>query len=198
MAEDPLNKGAARVFLAIPLEGFRQEIEGVLRPLRHEIAGVRWSDPRQVHLTLHFFGAVPAKEIEPIHLFSKKVAALFSPLKLWLDRIGGFPSLERPDILWLGVGEPTNQLLSLYKAIQGEVRTHGFKPEERPFRPHATIGRVKWKIKDIGTLLAKSSSQGPTPPKVVDHFVLYQSRFFPDGVRYEVLQTYALSKKTFP
>ncbi len=196
MAEDPLKLAPSRVFLAIPLhEIFQQEIENVLCPLRREIPGVRWVEPRQVHLTLHFFGPVPKKEIEPIHLSSKKIASLFSPLKLSLNKIGGFPSLQRPDIVWIGVEEPTGRLLSLQKAIQGEIRTLGFKSEARPFLPHLTIGRVKWKSQDLGPLLGKVSFPGPTPEKTADHFALYQSYNLPEGVRYEILKTYPLSKK---
>ena len=196
MAEDPLKPAPARVFLAIPLHDiFRQEIESILTPLCRKIPGVRWVEPRQVHLTLHFFGPVPIKEIELIDLFSKKVGTLFSPLKLRLNRIGGFPSLERPNIVWFGVEEPTGQLLSFQKAIQGEVRTLGFKIEERPFQPHATIGLVKWKSQDLKPLLSKIPLEWPTPEKTVDHFVLYQSHCLPEGVRYEVLKNYALSKK---
>jgi len=151
---------------------------------------------RQVHLTLHFLGAVPAKEIELIHLFSKKVASLFSPLKLSLDQVGGFPSLERPAIVWLGIAEGAGRLLSLQKAIQGEVRTLGFRDEARPFLPHATIGRIKRKNKDLRSLLAKPPFKLPTPEKAADHFVLYQSHCGPEGVRYEALKSYALSQKT--
>ncbi|MFA5167627.1 MAG: RNA 2',3'-cyclic phosphodiesterase [Candidatus Omnitrophota bacterium] len=196
MAEDPLKQTAARVFLAIPLyEIFHQEIENVLRPFCREISGVRWVEPRQVHLTLHFFGPVPAKEIELIHLFSKKVASLFSPLELNIDRIGGFPSLERPDVIWLGIVEYAGRLLSLQRAIQGEVRTLGFKIETRPFHPHATIGRVKRRTGDLGPLLAKVRFELPSPAKTADHIVLYQSHCRPEGVCYEVLKTYPLSKK---
>ena len=196
MADDPLRQAAVRVFLAIPLyDIFRQEIEALLGPLRREIPGVRWVEPSKVHLTLHFFGSVSAQEIEPIHLLSKKVAALFSPLKLSLDRIGGFPSLERPNIIWLGVEEHTGRLLSVQKAIQGEVRTLGFMTEARPFQPHATIGRVQWKNRDFKPLMAKIPFELPVPEKTADHFVLYQSHCLPEGVRYEILETYPLSKK---
>ena len=197
MAEDPLKKVATRVFLAIPFHGiFSQEIERFLFPLRRDIAGVRWMEPRQVHLTLHFFGAVSSQEIELIHRSSQKVAALFSPLKLSLDRIGGFPSLERPDLIWLGVGEPSGRLLSLQKALQGEVRTLGFKVEARPFQPHVTIGRVTRKSQDLKTLLAKVPFEFPTPSKIADHFALYRSYYLPEGVRYEILKSYPFSKKT--
>ncbi|MFA7255587.1 MAG: RNA 2',3'-cyclic phosphodiesterase [Candidatus Omnitrophota bacterium] len=196
MAEDPLKPAPARVFLAIPLHGiFHQEIENLLGPLRREIPGVRWVESRQVHLTLHFFGIVSPQEIELIHLSSKKIASLFSPLKVSLGQIGGFPDLERPEIVWLGVREPTGQLLSLQKAIQGEVRTLGFKPEARPFQPHVTIGRVQRKSRDLKPLLAKAGYAWTTTEKIADHFALYQSHYLPEGVRYEILKTYPFSKK---
>lgn len=197
MAEDPLKEATARLFLAIPLyEIFPQEIEDVLRSLCRDIPGVRWIEPRQIHLTLHFFGSVPTKEIELIHLFSQKIAVLFSPFKLSLDRIGGFPSLEKPGIVWLGVEEPSGRILSLQKAIQGEVQTLGFRIEERPFQPHATIGRVRRKRTALGLFLTKVRPNLPTSFKIADHFVLYQSRNLPEGVRYEILETYPFSKKT--
>jgi 2'-5' RNA ligase len=196
MAEDLLKQTTARVFLAIPLhEIFRQEIESFLGPLRREISGVRWVEPLKVHLTLHFFGSVSTKEIELIRLFSKRVAPLFPPLHLNLGRVGGFPSLERPNIIWLEVVEHAGKLLSLQKAIQGEVRTLGFEIEARPFQPHATIGRVKWKSKDFKPLAAKIPFPLSAPAKTADHFVLYQSHLLPEGVRYEILETYPLSKK---
>lgn len=197
MADDPLKPAPARVFLAVPLHGiFHQEIENLLGPLRREIPGVRWIDSRQIHLTLHFFGVVSPQEIALIDLSSKKIASLFSAFKLSLARVGGFPDLERPEIVWLGVEEPSGRLLSLQKAIQGEVRTLGFKTEARPFQPHATIGRVKRKSQDLKPLLSKVGHEWTTTEKIADHFALYQSHYLPEGVRYEMLKIYPLSKKT--
>lgn len=196
MAENPLKPPSVRAFLAIPLYPlFPQEIETLLRPLGREIPGVRWADPRQVHLTLHFFGPIAAREIDLIDISAKRVASLFPPLSFTIGPVGGFPSLERPDIIWLGVNEKTGCLLSLQKAIQGEVRTLGFRVETRSFAPHATVGRVKRKRVDLSPLLIKRSFEYDGPEKNADHFVLYQSHCLPEGVRYEILKTYPLSKK---
>jgi 2'-5' RNA ligase len=54
---------------------------------------------------------------------------------------------------------------------------------------------VKWKSKDLKTLAAKVPLEWATPVKTADHFVLYQSHLLPEGVRYEILETYPLSKK---
>ena len=167
----------------------------LLRPLDREIPGVRWVKPSQVHLTLHFFGPIHAREIELIDASSKKVASLFPPLELSIGTVGAFPNLERPDIIWLGVGEKTGSLLSLQKAIYGEAQTLGFRTDTRPFHPHATIGRVKRKSVDLKPLLAKNSLECKGPEKIADHFVLFQSLCLPEGARYEVLKTYPLTKK---
>lgn len=196
MAEDPVRKTSARLFLAIPLyDLFPEEIEEALRPLSRGIPGVRWADPRQVHLTLHFFGSVSVKEIDWIDQFSKKVAKLFPPLVLNLDRIGGFPSLEKPQTLWLGVAEPSGRLMSFQKALQGEAGTQGFRVETRPYHPHATIGRVKRRIDDMRDVV-KAGSRFPSLAKPAGYFVLYESHTFQEGARYEVLKTYPFSTKT--
>ncbi len=197
MAEDPLKQTAARVFLAIPLhEIFHLEIDRILEPLRRKVPGVSWGRTEQIHLTLHFFGSLPAADIDRIDASMKKIAACFSSLELTLKGIGGFPSLKRPDTLWLEVGNKEDRLLSLQKAIQKEVRTLGFKVESCSFRPHATIGRVQKRSGDRIPFLGGVPFKFPTDRKMADHFVLYQSRCLPEGARYEILKTYSLSKKT--
>lgn len=196
MAEDPLSRASIRAFLAIPLfEIFSEEIDRTLRPLRREIAGVKWVDPRQVHLTLHFFGSITSDEIERIDSSMKKIASLFAPFGLRMDRIGGFPDLEKPHIIWWGAEEKTRELILFQKALQNEIARLGFKIEAKPFHPHATIGRVQGKGVDLRPLLAKILLKSPAPEKTADHFVLYQSHCLPEGARYEVLKTYPLSKK---
>lgn len=197
MAADPLTSASVRAFLAIPLADiFSQELNALLQPLRHRISGVRWIDPGEAHLTLHFFGAIAAKEIDVVDAFSKKIALFFSPLVLSLDALGGFPNLEKPNVLWVGVAERTRQLKPLQEAIRGQARALGFRSESRPFLPHATIGRVKEKGLDLRSLPAAKASALPRGEKIADHFALYQSHCSSEGTRYEILKTYPLSKKT--
>lgn len=196
MAEDPLSPSRLRVFLAIPLyEIFHHEIDFILDPLRHKIPGVAWARPEQIHLTLHFFGSTPAADINRMDASLSKIASNFSPLRLRLSGIGGFPGLNHPDILWIGVEEKSGKLSSLKKAIGREVKMLGFKVESRPFQPHATIGRIKKRTHDLEPLCRNIPEKILVAKKTADHFVLYQSHCLPEGSRYEVLKTYPLSKK---
>jgi 2'-5' RNA ligase len=153
-------------------------------------------ESRQVHLTLHFFGSIPEREVELVDLSMKKIARCFGLLGLRLSAIGGFPGLEKPSIVWLGVEEKTGALLSLRKVLRDEIRRLGFETESRLFCPHVTVGRVKNKAGDLRPVLTGIPLELPTPEKTAEHFVLYQSHCLAQGARYEILKNYPLSKKT--
>ncbi len=196
MAEDPLDFTSVRAFLAIPLEDiFHEELDGLLRSLSRQMPGVRWVESVQAHLTLHFFGNISILQVERIDTSMRIIANLYRPLDLTLSGLGGFPDLNKPDILWLAVQERTGELLSFRKAIKDELRCFGFEAEARAFLPHVTIKRVKMIRGDINPFMAKIHLELPAPEKTADHFVLYQSHRLPKGARYEILKTYPLSKK---
>ena len=196
MAEDPLDLASVRAFLAIPLfEIFRNELDDLLRLLCRQIPGVRWAESPQVHLTLHFFGTISARQIDSIDISMKKSATLFGPFNLRLAGVGGFPDLKKPNIVWLGIEEKTGSLLSFQRYLQDALRRSGFETEVRPFLPHVTIGRVIKKAGDLKPLIAGIPLGLPTPERTADHFVLYQSHCLPQGARYEILKNYPLSKE---
>lgn len=197
MADDPLKRSSLRCFLALPLHDlFHEELRCILGVFRRGMPGVRGVEPRQVHLTLHFFGSIPASEIEHIDRSMRQVAALHAPMRLMLSGVGGFPNLSRPDILWLGLEDKSGTLLGFQKALCAAVEQLGFKTEARPFYPHVTIGRVKKRTGSLETLASRIPFRFPSAERTADHFALYQSQCLPDGVRYEILKTYPLSKKT--
>lgn len=195
MAEDPLKTPTLRLFLAIPFhEVFFQEISCVLESLSRKITGIRYVNPQQVHLTLHFFGSTPAAQVEQIDASLRKLALIFTPFQVCLGQIGGFPSLRHPKVIWMGIQEKTGQLSLLYQMIQREVQQLGFEIEHRPIHPHVTLGRIQKRCGDLEPMLSKIKFDLPTQEKVLDHFVLYQSHCFPEGARYEVLKTYPMQK----
>ena len=195
MADDPVKDPPIRLFLAVPFhEVFRQEIGTMLERLSHRMPEVKWVPPAQTHLTLHFFGATPASDLEKIDRSMRQVAANSGLLTVRLEQIGGFPDLKRPNVIWLGVQEPSGKLLSLHRAVREEVSRLGYPVESRPFHAHVTLGRVKKRISDPETVIEKLGFKLPTATKTLDHFNLYQSHCRPEGARYEILKTYAFSK----
>lgn len=195
MADDPVKDPSLRLFLAIPFHDlFCQEIGPMLDRLSRRIPDVKWIRPEQSHLTIHFFGATPASDLARIDQAMIRVAACYGPLEFCLERLGGFPDLKRPNVIWLDVRERTGELLAFHRAVQNEVTRLGLPVEHRPFHAHVTLGRVKKRVVDLETSIAKLGFKLPTAENSLDHFNLYQSHCLADGARYEILKTYSLAK----
>ncbi len=139
------NEKSIRAFLAVePPAEIRKEIGNIQDKLRGSCPfDVRWVKPAAIHLTLKFFGNVSPDDIAVISSIVGKNTPALAPLQFEVKRLGLFPSLKRPRVLWIGLEGDTAPLLILQKSLEQEFEEYGFRREERPFRPHLTIGRIK-------------------------------------------------------
>jgi 2'-5' RNA ligase len=136
-----------RAFIAIELS---DEARSALFDLQNRLKAilppktVRWTAPQNIHLTLHFLGEVPVEQIELIGQVVKSVTQDGQPFTLKLTGMGCFPNTRRPRILWAGVSGQTKPLLAMHQALGERLKTAiDFEPDQRPYAPHLTIGRVK-------------------------------------------------------
>jgi 2'-5' RNA ligase len=134
-----------RTFLAIdPPEAVRREIGRIQEQLKRTIQGmIRWVRPGGIHLTLKFFGDITGVDITRISDAVKPEAAMAAPLELQVKTIGAFPDLNRPRVIWLGMAGDVDRLLALQNALDRRFVALGFPKEDRPFRAHLTLGRIK-------------------------------------------------------
>ncbi len=189
---------AARTFLALPLvPTFFPEISEVLSALRNKITGVRWGNTEEVHVTLHFFGATSDEELCAIPPLVSQVTEKFEPLELALEGLGCFPNPQKPRVIWLGLSGDTARLEKLQQDLETKLGAAGFSGEDHPFRPHATIGRVKGFLEAASTY-GSASPVSRSASKIIDRVVLFQSRLSPQGAHYEILQTFPFSEKPRP
>ncbi len=133
-----------RAFLAIevPRDTMRV-LESVQQRLRNLTDGFRWSRVDGIHLTLKFFGDILPDDADRIPEIVREHVVNVPPLNLSLGDLGGFPSLERPRVLWVGAGDDIGRLKNLQLDIEGGLRRYGFPVEARPFAPHLTLGRSR-------------------------------------------------------
>jgi 2'-5' RNA ligase len=103
---------------------------------------VRWTAPESVHLTLQFLGDVAPGDIASITDALRGVCATRSPFELALEGLGVFPNPRRPRVVWVGIVEASGALNALQGAVADVLAPLGFPPEDRPFAPHLTVGRV--------------------------------------------------------
>jgi RNA 2',3'-cyclic 3'-phosphodiesterase len=134
-----------RLFLALdPPEEMLREIGRIQNRLRERIHGdVRWVRPEAIHLTLKFFGDIPECDVANISSVAGRAAAGVQPFDLTIGGVGVFPDPHRPRIIWLGMGGEAVRLTTFQQGMEPVLEEIGFPPEERPFRPHLTLGRIK-------------------------------------------------------
>jgi 2'-5' RNA ligase len=65
------------------------------------------------------------------------------PFSLKVRGVGAFPNLKNPRVIWMGLMEGREVLVSIQKKIETQLEKAGFQPEDRPFHPHLTLGRMK-------------------------------------------------------
>jgi 2'-5' RNA ligase len=134
-----------RTFLALdPPEEILREIGRVQEWLKKLIRGdVRWVSPEAIHLTLKFFGDIPECDVANISAVAGKAAAEVGPFDLTIGGAGVFPDPHRPRVIWLGMSGDAARLVTFQQGMERALREIGFPGEERPFRPHLTLGRIK-------------------------------------------------------
>ena len=133
-----------RSFLAIELpETILKEIGQVEEDLRSSHADVRWVSPEKIHLTLKFFGNIDELRIEPIVKSTVGAIQTISPFLLGVKGIGAFPNAKSPRVIWIGLLDEKEVLVSFQRSLETELEKIGFEPENRPFQAHLTLGRVK-------------------------------------------------------
>ncbi len=182
-----------RAFLALdPPEEVLREIGRVQSRLQKIIRGdVRWVRPESIHLTLKFFGDIRDGEVENISTVAERAAAEVGPFELAIGGAGVFPDMKRPRVIWLGMDGETERLGIFQNGLERAFREIGFPGEERPFRPHLTLGRVR-SPKGLGSLaeaLKKAETDADTR-FTASGLCLFKSDLTPQGAIYTRLAVY--------
>ncbi|NPV85622.1 MAG: RNA 2',3'-cyclic phosphodiesterase [Anaerolineae bacterium] len=181
-----------RAFIAIDLsEEVKAEIGMVLRKLQAvSPVPVKWVSPDNIHLTLKFLGDIQPAQVERVGQFLRTEICQFSSFSLTLTGLGAFPNMNRPRVIWIGIGDQP-LLLSLQAVIEKGLERLGFPAEQRSFKPHLTLGRVKDSA-TVGDLKAIAKRLSEIEPRFlasqqVRFVCLYRSILQPAGPIYEQL-----------
>ena len=185
-----------RAFLAIELpEDILRKISGLQEKLNREISGrISWTRPHSQHLTLKFFGDISADDVKNICAAVHKHTASEASLNLKIEKLGVFPDAHRPRVLWCGTTGDVERLSVLQKKMDGDFAKIGFPAEERPFRAHLTLARIKdpRELTGISEALMKYSSF-TAGEFVCRNLVLFQSNLSPQGAVYTKLEMFSFS-----
>ena len=133
-----------RTFVAIELPpAVQQGLLQVQQRLKQGRPPVRWVAPDKIHITLNFLGEIPAEKVPGVGEAAARAAAAAVPFEVDALGIGVFPNPRRPRVVWVGLEGELNALRALQAGLTHELAALGFPPEDRPFSPHLTLGRVR-------------------------------------------------------
>ena len=176
-----------RVFCAVELpDAVRARLEDHVRRLRKDVpdAAASWSRVENIHLTLKFFGNVEVKRIERISEAAERVVGEFSTFQIAIGETGVFPRPSRPQVLWIGVNDPSGQLSALQEKFENECAAEGFPKENRAYRPHLTIARLHKPEGARSLAEAHLKMEFAPVPVNVGELVVFRSELSPKGSRY--------------
>ena len=194
-------QGAVRVFVAVGISAdARQQLIDAVDRIRRDIPqGIQWANPDGMHLTLKFLGNIPSADVEHLLDCVQPVASSATPFPLHLAGLGMFPNPRKPRVLWAGVDGDLEALSRLQQATEDAITALGYPPEQRPFRPHITLGRPRRSVSDaqlsrVGAVVSALDQPSPVGWQV-EAVDLMQSELHPSGARYTVLGSATLRAK---
>lgn len=157
-----------RLFLALPAP---PDVQAAASRVIERLRGageVRWVDPPLLHLTLKFLGEVPEERLEEIAKAAAETANTAANFVLECGGVGAFPQPRRARVVWMGVAGPgVGRLSRLVDGLEGRLEKLGFAREEREFRPHLTLGRVKGQ-KGLQELARRVEREAKETPEMVE------------------------------
>ena len=167
------------------------EIALALSMHRGGLAGARWIDAENYHITLRFIGDVDRIVAnEAADALDKLVNSL--AFAIGITGLGAFGG-NRPHALYAAV-EPNPTLLQLQAAQERVLQRIGLPAEARRYAPHVTLARLRGTSAEAVAAFIAASGRFTPLAFPVERFVLFSSRDSVGGGPYVVEQSYPLAR----
>ena len=179
-----------RTFIAVEIpEKIILSIARIQEGIKNYGFKIRWVRPESIHLTLKFLGNIEAADTENVGRAVYEAAKSYPPLSLKAKGVGVFPGINRPRVIWIGLGGQIKLLFGIQRVLEDNLAALGFKKEKRPFKGHLTLGRFKQTvnpntIRQIMREYANRYSEEFTARRII----LFKSDLKPTGAVYSQLQ----------
>jgi 2'-5' RNA ligase len=182
-----------RIFIAVkvnPEETFLKMISFFKSVLFNE--NIKWINPENIHITLAFLGDTDEELIKDISSMLEKVCGNSGNFELTIRGTGVFRNINDPRIIWTNIVH-SEKLVKLTDKILVGLTELNIKLEDKPFKPHITIGRIKHlKNKETFKKLTEQYQNTELQRLHVTEVILYESILLPQGPKYIPIGRYKL------
>ena len=150
----------------------------------------KWVPRENVHITLKFIGNVAEDALGSLADAVEHVTMTHTVFELPCADVHVVPNSHRARMLWGTFADPEERCAALAADLDRACLEYGAQPEERTFKPHATLVRAR-----VPRPLAESALEearlalAPSPGTVsVASITLFSSRLTPRGPIYTELR----------
>lgn len=180
------NTPHKRLFIGIPVDAVcQQQLDAVLAPWLSR-DDIRWTAAHNRHLTLAFLGATADAGLQTLRKYFTDAYTSVHPFRFELNLLARFPD-TRGNIL-AAINSPSAELLQLYQCTRTLLDHCCISFEEREYRPHITVGRIRHPRQQ-----EREFHQAIHIPLHVNRVVLYESVASAEGRQYVALQETVLA-----
>jgi 2'-5' RNA ligase len=188
-----------RAFVAVRMsEQVEDAVAKTIDELKHPDDGVRWVPRANLHITLKFLGAaVDSHRLQQLTAGLRQLATRTAPFEVAAAGIGGFPNLQHPRAIWVGLHNvESGALAALAARLETVAAEYGFEREKRRWSGHLTIGRVRGESIEGKTRDALNTVRDRSfGVSKIESITLYRSHLGPNAATYEALATFLFQSR---
>ncbi len=175
-----------RTFVALLIpDAWIAYLRDVARALQAKTSGFSWVKPENIHLTVRFLGDLDDAGVTRVRESVRRSAGGLSAPMARLGRLGAFPRMDRPRVLWVGLSQGEKEVEAIAARVNGGLERDGFGPIDKPFRAHLTVARAR----DRASAPDESAAlPEPPPASPLDRLAVMKSELHPSGARYNALE----------
>jgi 2'-5' RNA ligase len=177
-----------RTFIGLPLRPDQELLQArsdLLKALEGE--RISWVDPGLFHVTIRFLGDTECSAVKEIGRTLCSAMSLPCATRTELTGLSSFGQRKRPQVVWTGF-EASDFFRTVKREVEQVLAGLGFPFEEKPFKAHLTLGRVR-SLKNLQRYyqILEEMSIRFRGPVLFEKLVYYRSMAGRGGTEYQVL-----------
>jgi 2'-5' RNA ligase len=179
-----------RAFIAIETPAIvRDRVSRIIEAGKAKQMSIKWVAYENLHITLKFLGEISDTAKDDIIPVIAETVAPVPRFMVQVSGIGCFPGPRQPRVLWAGVIQGGDSMITIAENLDRNLVRFGCKIEEKKFHPHLTFGRVKT-FCPVDDILKHDLH---TDAFMVDRITLFKSTLRPEGPKYDPVRIFTLA-----
>jgi len=95
-------------------------------------------------------------------------------------------------VLWIGVNDPSGKLSALQESFDAACAAAGFPKDERPYRPHLTIARIRKPEGARRLADAHLNTNFPLVAITLNELIVFRSELSSQGSKYTAISRHQI------